>query len=123
MIIRFTYEMITEESSEHGDTADNGFFDPERDIYQSIVNRSNEFVQSMQVDYRYGLADALRAARAKGISMPSCYPFNADDSNMWWSSVDAEEDYSTGESYYYSLHISGITPSTRGRINTALNVA
>lgn len=120
--IRFTYHTITPESAKQGDFADHGFWcdgykyslcDEDQDLR---VKESQEGVY----DWTASLGDALREARGLGIYQYS-NPGEPDSNHGWWSSVDPDQDYSTGENTYYSLHIEGVTLSTRKRIHRWLN--
>lgn len=43
-----------------------------------------------------------------------------EDQGRWFSSVDPDVDYETGEETWYSLHVDGITPASYQRIGRYL---
>lgn len=113
----FTYSTVTPESAEHGDHADHGYYDPrgwkysmnDPDTDKDIRDNRDDYVHTVR---HYGeLAEVIRQARRLGI---------CEDSGNWFSSVDPDCNYQTGEDTFYSLHIDGVTPSTYARIARAL---
>lgn len=87
-----TYEIITHESAEEGDAQERGFV---------IENVS--------------LREAL--GHVQGVMTASMHPFDASYAHVWFSTVDPDIDYRTGEYEYRSLHLPvNLTPSTRQRI-------
>lgn len=114
----FTYQTITPESAANGDHEDHGFYDPRGWRYSMNDPDTAAHIQSDRDEYvhtvlHYGeLADALRQARNLGI---------CEDSGNWFSSVDPDCNYQTGEDTFYSFHVDGVTPATYARIARALN--
>lgn len=105
--IDFTYDTVTPESAENGDFAESGFITPGMWKYPNIDDyESNEWSPG-------DLAGLIRFAQFLGI----CTCEGAD----WFYSVDPDENYATGESTTYAMHVSGITPSTRNRIARLLS--
>lgn len=95
---RVTFETITPESVENGDTADSGF------IYEDGTN----------------LREAIRAcgfyphARVPGHGL-------FEDSGSWFSTIDADQNYRTGEETRYAIHPPrGITRASYGRLRRYL---
>jgi hypothetical protein len=124
--ISFTYDMVTHESAEYGDNADNGFYDRGhrysmnvKETYDDIMKNPSDYHEVWQPGK---LRDALREAINLGIYQPSEGNSVAQiGENAWFSSVDADQDFATGESTYYSLHVSGTTSSTKRRIARLLS--
>ena len=83
-LVSKTYEIWDEEAYEAGDTDDRGFiFEDQRmtarEIIEEIVNN--------------------------GIQSASATNWKKQISNVWLSSNDGIQDYQTGDTTYYSLHI------------------
>jgi hypothetical protein len=109
----FTYQKVTPESAENGDVSEHGFYQPggwfypltdsghklNKQDYQTVLMTPGE------------LKDLLREAERHGIF---------EDSGRWFSSVDPQQDFRTGEETYFSLHFDGITQSTYKRISRVL---
>lgn len=116
--IAFTYETITPESAENGETADRGFYDLHGWRYSMNNPKTHKDIKKNPEDYANvwepgKLKDALKSAKSLGIYQPS-------DSNVqqhtWFSSVDPDINFRTGEQTLYNLHINGVTASTKKRI-------
>ena len=116
--ITFTYSTTSPESATNGEHADHGFYNPngwtyslnDPEIYKDVMENSSNY------DFDGSLSEAIRAAKDLGIA-----PRSSNDLTQWWSTIDPiVEDYGTGETWEYSLHVEGITPSTVNRINKAL---
>lgn len=110
----FTYDKVTPESAEQGDTSDNGFYDPDGAREYSLrVPEIEANVRKNPKDYHVQwkpgeLRHALKTARDLGCC--------SEDSGRWFSSGDPDIDYRTGEDTRYAFHIDGVTPSTYRRI-------
>ena len=80
-----TFQTVTEESAEQGDFADQGY------------QEENNYVESFRE-----LVDLVSE-----YPEPSYYPLNTYSypDNLWFSTVDPDVNYTTGENTYYSLHI------------------
>lgn len=94
-----TYDVVTPESAEHGDTADSGF----------VVDNVS-------------LRDAIAALQGAQVA-PSCEPFNPRYAYTWFYTLDADVDYRTGAETRRALHLpASLTPATRRRIARLLGV-
>lgn len=80
-----TYEIVTEESAEHGDFEESGF-----------EYEDNEF----------SFMELVREIKDAGATMPSD---SSPSMHTWYSTPDADIDYHTGEYTYYSFHPKGLT--------------
>ena len=99
-----TYDIVTHESAENGDTAENGFVHANggRDLIERVENAN---------DYAMDLRTALR----------HCQP--QYDCGSWFDQEATVEDYSTDEHVSYSLHPPRtITPSSYARLRRLLGV-
>ena len=81
------YETWDHESIEAGDTDDRGF------TYQDEV---------------YTLRDLVNEMRRDAITEPSS---SSPHAGMWFTSVDPDEDYRTGERTYHSIHLTRVDGS------------
>jgi hypothetical protein len=109
--IGFTYEVITPESAEQGDASERGWYGPGGYFYSDGGPDA----------WKPGaLKAAIQSARSLGISEPSQYP-EIQTPHAWFSSVDPDQDYSSGEATYYSLHVDGASVSTLRRIARVLS--
>jgi len=81
-----TYEVWSMEAIELGDTDDRGF----------------EY-QDMEFD---SIEDMAKEMLSEGCLEPSCNVFHR---NIWYSSIDADVDYKTGDSTGYAFHPSDMT--------------
>jgi hypothetical protein len=89
---RVTYDVVTEESAEHGDFAESGFYS--RGGWKH--SDSSEWT----------LRDIVREFRAR-----------CEDSGRWFSTANDEIDYHTGEQTQYSIHPhDGITAASYKRL-------
>ena len=95
MLFSVTYETITPESAEHGDTETDGF------VCQDVSFR-----------------DALDAFGYAGeVCEANCCPVSLDIVPRWFTNYRTGENYATGETENRSLHLPGnITPSSALRI-------
>jgi hypothetical protein len=99
-----TYDIITPDSAEDGDTAENGYVHANggRDPVERVENSA---------DYAMDLRTALR----------HCQP--QWDSGSWFDQEGQIEDYATNETIAYSLHPPrAITPSSYARLRRLLGV-
>lgn len=99
-----TYDIVTTESAEDGDTAENGFVHANggRDPLHLVVDSA---------DYAMDLRTALL----------HCTP--QWDCGTWFNQEAQIEDYSTDEHVSYSLHPPrNITPASYARLKRLLNV-
>jgi len=102
--IDFTYEIITEESAEHGDHAEHGFMD--KGYWKFPMDENGECGYDRNVWTQGELKECVDFAYSIGIV------FDGDSLR----SVDADTNYATGEDTFYAMHISGCTVSTENRI-------
>jgi len=88
-----TYEIITHESAENGECAEEGF------ILQDV-----------------SLKEAMSELRWIG-AMEASNTSDSDDWGMWFLQIDPNVDMQTGAEERWSFHVPrGLTPSTRRRI-------
>ena len=107
--IDFTYQTVTPESAEYGDTSETGFITPGMWKYTDIEDYERQ-------QWNPGdLAGIIQFAQSLGIS--SC------EGCDWLYSVDPDENYQTGESTTYAMHIDGCTEASRARIYRLLTGA
>lgn len=68
------------------------------------------------------LREALSEMRGGSVE-PSCWPFDPEYPYIWFTWIDGDQDYRTGDVEYRSLHMpANLTPSTRKRIARLLGV-
>lgn len=113
--VSFTYEQTTPESVAEGNFSDNGFCNNYGD---PITDKSftTEMIRHTDVNQWSELGDLeylIRQAINWGISEPSD---TFVSSNTWFSSVDADVSYITGQETHYSLHISGLSDQQMQRV-------
>jgi hypothetical protein len=97
--IDFTYQTVTPESAEHGDFDSQGFIIPGHWKFDVDDYDRNIWQQG-------DLAGLIDFAQSLGIIF--------DGDNAY--SVDPDENYATGESTQYGMHIAGCTAATEQRI-------
>lgn len=88
---RITYDIVTPESAEQGDTAENGFVDPRFNLKIPV-----EEIKGPATDEEYGWTLA-QAALFLG---RGCM----EDSGNWFSNCDGHVDYQSGAETRYMLH-------------------
>lgn len=107
---RVTFDVVTPESAEHGDTADNGFAAPGGWKFSADDPGPHEMTLREAIS-TCGFYPAARSAGMGGF----------EDSGSWFSTIDADQNYRTGEETRYSLHPpENITPSSYGRLRRYL---
>lgn len=95
-----TYEVVTEESAEHGDMADHGFYGPGGWKYSMNNDHQRADIMANPRDYDVSLREAVESARSLGCcDLERCCP-----GELRASSVDPEPDYETGENRFYTVH-------------------
>lgn len=88
--MRITYEIITPESAEQGDVAEQGFVEPDYNIHVPVAERG---------DFEPGaLKWTLRGAEL------FLGRYGCEDCGRWFQQVDGSTDYSTGAVTRYALH-------------------
>jgi hypothetical protein len=93
--IKVYYQTITPESAEHGDFSDTG----EHDVLDCNPDK-------------HDTADGLTAVDLAVKELKKQY-LEASSSNfhrgIWFTSIDPDQNYSTGEETYYTFHLKGFT--------------
>jgi hypothetical protein len=90
---RVTYDVVSPESAEQGDTCDSGFAHP----------RGWKFPANDPGPHEMTLREAIEVcgfyprARAAGMG-------GFEDSGSWFSTIDPDQNYQTGEDTRYSIH-------------------
>lgn len=97
-----TYSKVTPESAEHGDVSEHGWYMPGGWHYalsDSDGQHSQILADANNGDYDMEgtLSELIDAAQDLGIC--------SNDGATWFYSVDAEQDYTTGEDTFYCLHL------------------
>lgn len=96
-MFRVTYDVVTEESAEQGDTASSG--------YQSPDGRQHD--------------DPSEWTLHEVVSQFGRRSF--EDGGRWFSSVDSDTDYHTGDDTSYAVHPpEGITAASYARVRRVL---
>lgn len=90
-IFHVTYDLITPESAERGDTSDNGFVTA-GEWKTSVKDKWGKNAAAIQAVSGLTLREALEL----------CSP--QEDCGSWFSEVDSRTDYATGEEERRSLH-------------------
>lgn len=107
----FTYDIVTPESAEHGDTSEHGFYADgwTYPMYNDDGSDGTGRTYERPIWRKPGdLRDAIKAARDLGCC--------AESGTLWFPSSDESVNYRTGESTSYAFHVDGVTPSTYNRI-------
>jgi hypothetical protein len=92
-----TYEIVTQESAEQGDTDESGFIGEGLDLRSAL--------------------DAVRETRTNEVGGAEVHPSASDVSDMRWISVANGMEFRTGAYETRSLHIpDGVSDASRGRI-------
>lgn len=108
--IRFTYNSTMPEAFLEGEFYRNGFCDEDGNPITDNTEESPK-VTDEDVEMWTELGDLeyyIRRAINLGISEPSCSDIH---SGIWFSTVDPDIDYASGEETHYSLHLKGLTDS------------
>jgi hypothetical protein len=109
-LFRVTFDTVTPESAEHGDTARNGFLDAS----------GNEFAQQDFDDF-----DQWQAFAAPQMTLKEAVNLcgSLENSGTWLTECDGSTDYSTGEEVRRSIHPPrNISPASYARLCRALGV-
>lgn len=108
-----TYDVVTEESAQDGDTSDNGFWLPGGWKHSLGIEGNLEDARNGGFDFEF--KDAMREARDHG-----CH----EDGGSAFYSVDPDIDYGTGEETRYAFHPPDkVTRASYQRIKRWLNGA
>lgn len=106
-----TYDIVTPESAEHGDTADNGFLDS-REFRESVAGICGKPAGEMKTRCAMPLRHALQL----------CAP--QEDSGRWFSEVDGRCGNRSGANETRSLHPpDNITAASYRRLSRLLGFA
>ena len=97
-VFHVTYEIVTEESAEHGEAESSGF----------LLEDCPSLSEAIGV---FGSAICADSSHLSLSNPPR------------WFTTEPEQDYITGEYESRSLHIQGVTPSSAMRIARLLGVA
>lgn len=108
--VRFTYETLNPDSTIEAEYSSSGYCD---EFGRVITDNTEESanIPDEDVEQWSELGDLeylIRRAIDLGIHEPNDSRIG---SHCWFSSVDPDVDYSTGEETYYSLHIRGLSDS------------
>ena len=138
-----TYDRVTPESAEDGDTSEAGFYvaggwhhdmkhepspseSPEAaELWESTKAAATCAVEPDEYDIedaggeesRAAVALMVRVLRDEGASEPSCSNGGPD---TWYTTPDGHEDYTTGERTTYSYHLNGWTEAEQRAIYAAV---
>lgn len=103
---RVTYDTVSPESAEHGDIAASGYASPGGWKHDDPV--------SLTLRDAIGVCGFYPNARSAGSG-------GFENSGSWWTTIDPDQDYRTGEETRYSIHPpENITASSYGRITRYL---
>jgi hypothetical protein len=106
-IITTTYQIVTPESAEQGDYAEQGWKDEE-----------GESMTPDEYDMEDGVTaidKAVEFLKHNGANEPSSSP-TITIGNTWYSTSSPDIDYTTGAETYYSYHLKGFTPEEEQEI-------
>lgn len=111
ILFNVTYDMVTPESAEHGDSAERGFIDCHG--------------QQHDMEDRHGhVAGAIKAMMAMRLRDAVALVGCTEDSGSWFSETDGRQDYRTGTYEYRALHpYNSITASSYNRLARLLGVS
>ena len=111
-----TYEVVTPESADEGETADHGFASLDRQLQYSILyNRDQDEIQQIAkdagADTPMTLSDIVDMLRTCGPFHRSRYP--GFDPAIWYTQADPDLDYFSESETRYSYHFDGSTALKR----------
>lgn len=92
--MRITYEIVTQESAEHGDAAERGYVEPRFQLrvpIEEVMGNEGEWTDE-SLDWT--LREAEQYLGRNGM----------EDSGSWFNGLDPDRDYETGAETYESLH-------------------
>lgn len=114
-----TYHTITQESAEDGDFADHGFV-TSGNWHTSTDTVMEELAACTTEEEKTKVWESYRIDSLKEALN---YVNPAEDSGRWFSEVDPDIDYRTGEDEYRSLHPpTNITKASYNRVKRVLGV-
>lgn len=115
-----TYEVITPESAEHGDTADNGWWMPGGWHFSLTGDKREEVLQEAKDgEYDFKVGEAIVHAR----SLRALYEIEINGRSLTARSVEPvcdRDHYEKGEDKFYTLHIDNCSEGTLKRIKDLL---
>lgn len=112
-----TYEVITQESAEHGDVEEHGWWLPggwEHALSDALGDHPELLREAQSGAFDLELGDAIRAALDLG-----CCEVSPGERSISVRSVDPLGDrryMEDGEERFFTLHVNGISPGTVARI-------
>lgn len=111
--IQITYDVITPESCEQGDYAESGFENEE-----GVLIAPDELdIEEHETELAAVAYLAAKEIRDRGGVEPSSSWFHP---GIWYSTVDPDQDYGTGEDTCYSFHLDGFTEEEEKAIHDYL---
>jgi hypothetical protein len=119
--IQMTYEVVTPESTEDGESADHGFAEPGGWTYSIADEAFEERCESVGRDQALKdmcpepeefdtIGDAVDFLSHYGSFEASCWPL-CNNGHCWLTQADGDTDYSTGAETRLSFHLEGVTPN------------
>ena len=109
----FTYEVITEESATNGEAAEHGWILP--GYWEFPLQDSEGYHDNILADARSGEFDCTDLREVVGFAQE--LGIGRSEGADWLYSDDPDHgDYTTDEQRFYSLHLGGVTDSSRRRI-------
>ena len=106
-LITSTYQIVTPESSEQGDYAEQGWKDEEGESMIPDEYDTEDGVTAVD--------KAVEFLEKNGANEPSSSP-TINIGNTWYSTSSPDIDYTTGAETYYSYHLKGFTPEEEQEI-------
>ena len=124
--ISMTFDTVTPESAEDGDTADHGFAEPggwtysiADDAFQARVakdGREKALADMTPAPLEFEDAEeAIEFLSKSGPFEASCSPV-CDNGHCWLTQADGDEDFSTGAVTRLSFHLEGVSPAVHREI-------
>jgi hypothetical protein len=111
-----TYQKVGDESVQEGDFSEHGFYSPGG--WECPLEVTGDAAAAVKADNAVTVREALAWARDRFWEPSSSRQPGPGD---WWSSIDAELDYQTGEKTTYGLHLNdSVTPSSWRRVHRLL---
>ena len=121
-LITKTYDVVTPESCEQGDTAENGFADFSGNRFP-LRDEDGEHPENIHVDRALIAHEVESVDEAVMFLQDKCYVSEPSSSSFHhgvWYSAEAENDYSDGSNTTYSYHLDGFTEDEESAVFTGL---